>query len=1022
MPYTYENDHHHHHHHGPYFEFDDTWGFETEDQLPIYSTIGRGPVGPGISAEIYAPHGSTEDDFRFRIFDRDTGETLFISPNLAPGFLYLSQYMTHEGVDGEVGHVSIHEHRGGHDRSYDLNLPPGPMGTRLYFYDEVIYAPLDYVTVISEDKLIWHNARPDEFPSYPDPRVNDVVVFKLNEGGYDKIAFGTIVAVENDKVVFVTHLKIAMPKIAIGKNGHWTVNDQDTGLEARGPRGEQGSEGKQGPQGVAGAKGEKGEPGMKGDKGDPGVDGKDATVKVGTVRTVEFDQQAHIYNNFDAASNTNTLDFDIPRGNPGRSVEIQQGVWKEGFLPDFYETPAGYAYIVEGDDKQFDLYVRGNTESPVDGPWTIVKDWQGIPGSSQHFLLEQTLVDEEPLHILIEDVERYITPSYPLVDGDIVMDAEGNLGLLSSASDNSGDYVITKISGVNMRGPQGPVGPQGVPGKPATLDPGPYDTLEDVQAGNPDGSKGTWTFDSEGNSYWWDGEKWVEGPNLKGPQGNVGETGAEGPMGHVDLDPGEYFLLEELQEANPDGSLGNVAFVGTTSYWYNEDTGEWEKGADLQGVRGPQGIPGDPVRYAGQYENEEALKSANPDNTNGNFAFVGEEYDTYWWTEGTGWVLGPSIRGPQGPQGPQGIPGENPEIDPDTGHWKIAGVDTGVDSKGLRGEQGPKGDKGEPAHIDPKHYDNSSELPDNAENGNIAFVGEEPTEIWWWDGTKWVLGPDFTGPKGDPGGAEMHLFGFDLIDGDELYVYGEKDDIPDLWYDEENGDMYLKIDDTHKLMLGHIKGADGAATYRGATFTPKVEDGMLSWTNDAELPNPDPVSIVGPKGDRGEAGPVGPTGPTGPEGPQGERGPEGPTGPAGPQGPASIGNITADITTDETGGPSVEVKKTTEGDPADFAFHFKNINGAPGVAGKDGAPGEQGIPGKDADITAVNVTVNPGHSEVPTCIASVSGEAGAKTIDLTFSGLQGADGAIGPAGPAGEVEFASEEDIQSVIESIKAGV
>lgn len=37
---------------------------------------------------------------------------------------------------------------------------------------------------------------------------------------------------------------------------------------------------------------------------------------------------------------------------------------------------------------------------------------------------------------------------------------------------------------------------------------------------------------------------------------------------------------------------------------------------------------------------------------------------------------------------------------------------------------------------------------------------------------------------------------------------------------------------------------------RGATFIPSVsEEGIISWTNDGDLPNPDPMSIKGPKGD-----------------------------------------------------------------------------------------------------------------------------------------------------------------------------
>ncbi len=42
---------------------------------------------------------------------------------------------------------------------------------------------------------------------------------------------------------------------------------------------------------------------------------------------------------------------------------------------------------------------------------------------------------------------------------------------------------------------------------------------------------------------------------------------------------------------------------------------------------------------------------------------------------------------------------------------------------------------------------------------------------------------------------------------------------------------------------------------QGVTFTPAVsEEGEISWTNDGELDNPDPVNIKGPKGDQGEAG------------------------------------------------------------------------------------------------------------------------------------------------------------------------
>lgn len=59
----------------------------------------------------------------------------------------------------------------------------------------------------------------------------------------------------------------------------------------------------------------------------------------------------------------------------------------------------------------------------------------------------------------------------------------------------------------------------------------------------------------------------------------------------------------------------------------------------------------------------------------------------------------------------------------------------------------------------------------------------------------------------------------------------------------------------------------------GATFTPSVsEDGVISWTNDQELPNPAPVNIKGEKGDKGDTGANGKNGTNGVDGKDGKDG------------------------------------------------------------------------------------------------------------------------------------------------------
>lgn len=80
----------------------------------------------------------------------------------------------------------------------------------------------------------------------------------------------------------------------------------------------------------------------------------------------------------------------------------------------------------------------------------------------------------------------------------------------------------------------------------------------------------------------------------------------------------------------------------------------------------------------------------------------------------------------------------------------------------------------------------------------------------------------------------------------------------------------MKVSATIKPILVSIPDS---RIIKGATFTPAVsEDGVLSWTNDGWLENPEPVNVKGPQGERGLQGEQGPHGIQGPRGPRGEIG------------------------------------------------------------------------------------------------------------------------------------------------------
>lgn len=126
------------------------------------------------------------------------------------------------------------------------------------------------------------------------------------------------------------------------------------------------------------------------------------------------------------------------------------------------------------------------------------------------------------------------------------------------------------------------------------------------------------------------------------------------------------------------------------------------------------------------------------------------------------------------------------------------------------------------------------------------------------------------------------------------------------------GQVLTKQSDADKDYNWQDPAGGGGIGQNGATFTPSVSpEGVISWTNDKNLPNPDPVNIKGEKGDKGEQGEPGTPGEKGDpgepgaKGEQGEPGPagaDGATGPQGPQGdPGTPGKDGADGKTPEKG-------------------------------------------------------------------------------------------------------------------------
>ena len=119
-------------------------------------------------------------------------------------------------------------------------------------------------------------------------------------------------------------------------------------------------------------------------------------------------------------------------------------------------------------------------------------------------------------------------------------------------------------------------------------------------------------------------------------------------------------------------------------------------------------------------------------------------------------------------------------------------------------------------------------------------------------------------------------------------------------------------------------GAQGPKGDAGPYFLPSVSaEGVLSWTNNGGLENPEQANIRGPQGEQGEQGPQGETGATGAQGPQGETGPQGPKGDtgeqgpqgeAGPQGEQGTPGVSPTVTVSKAGQVTTVTFHTAEGD------------------------------------------------------------------------------------------------------------
>lgn len=419
---------------------------EADDQLPLLSTVGRGPRGAGISIGNLV---NEDGEFSFGIYSDLTGEQIMQSPNLSAGTIAVSSMPT-EPVPGETVEMTISVKQGDKVSRYTVPIPAGAHGSRFFAVStELEDGGKGHAYQVPIDDLMIYGMEREAWDAWPVPRVNDLCVFQAS----GKLGFGTIEAVENGMVTFTSQVLFdVLQHLTVGEDGHWYIDGEDTGVDAQGPKGDKGDKGDPGEDGERGQTGPKGDPGTdgkdgeKGDKGDPGLP---ANMVVRSV--TETEQPTVKVTRTDVSTNTYSIDYGLPRGADGKSIDIQGGVYKISELPSFDDTPVNRAFIVndyeETEDHRYDLYIRGIEPVIAEegGPWTVVEDWQGMPGFSIRYLVDGEIAENSPLQIAEADIEAKLKPSAHLNDGDLVIDHTGNLGIIGSATDNNGYITVSYV-------------------------------------------------------------------------------------------------------------------------------------------------------------------------------------------------------------------------------------------------------------------------------------------------------------------------------------------------------------------------------------------------------------------------------------------------------------------------------------------------------------------------------------------------------------------------------------------------
>ena len=232
--YDYDSDVPHLHnrdHARPYVEPD--WqAHAAGHQLPVLSTIGRGPQGDGLLVANIVNDGRS---FSFDIISDVTGEPIAKIGPVPSGAVHV----THDEDSITFTTNKLGPNNTIATEVTKVDMPRGEAGSIVYLYPDQLERNSSDVYVLDAEKMVAYNRR--GLNRRPDMKVDDIVIGQLKDGNDGYLFFGTVVNADSQQAIMVAG-QTFIPIAAL--------------MGPRGPKGETGG---------------KGDPGEKGDDGAPGI-------------------------------------------------------------------------------------------------------------------------------------------------------------------------------------------------------------------------------------------------------------------------------------------------------------------------------------------------------------------------------------------------------------------------------------------------------------------------------------------------------------------------------------------------------------------------------------------------------------------------------------------------------------------------------------------------------------------------------------------------------------------------------